>query len=136
MPTSKARILGDAKLTASIALPNADATPPVTTPIDLGPQPWNAIEGLSLKVSTTTGTGVNAKIITITVQHSDSAGSGFAAVPSLATLAITAASSAYAATTRTYAMPPDLKRYVRLSCAGESGGGNASNGAATISILR
>jgi hypothetical protein len=122
-------------LTKTIGLPDADATT-VTVGIDLGPQPYAAVENLDAVVSTTTATAVNAKVLTITVQHSDTLGSGYAAVPELGTLTITGAATAYAATTRIYKLPPTIKRFVRLSALGDDGGGDATDGTMILSILR
>jgi hypothetical protein len=132
MATSNDRLLGDAELIASAALPNADATPPTVT-LDLGPQPFSAVERIGITLKTTAATAVNAKTLIFTFQHSDAATSGYGAIAELGAITVIGASTSYAAFTRKVKLPPSIKRYLRVSCQGESGGGNASDGTMTLS---
>jgi hypothetical protein len=136
MPTSKARILGDAELTKSVALPNA-ANTAVTASINLGPQPYNATEGLNFNLRTTAGNGANNSTITAVLQHSNEAAANFTNIPELATLVLTDANNAgYPATARVVKLPPSTRQYVRVSATGVTGGGNAANGTITLSATR
>jgi hypothetical protein len=129
------RKLQDALLTVSKAMANADAVVN-TDPLDLGSvTPFPVTESIAAKIATTAATGVNTKIITIKVQHSDESDDNFTDVAELASLNITAATNAYAATERTVPLPPSIKRYVRLTQTGEDGGGNASNGTVSLTLL-
>ena len=128
------RRLKDASLIKPIALPNAAATVS-TASIDLGATtPFPVGDQFSVQVATTAATGVDTKIITVTIEDSAD-NSSFAAETGLSTLAITAASSSYAATSRSVALPPGARRYIRASATGESGGGNASNGTLTLQLV-
>lgn len=124
----------DADLVKSIALPNAAATV-VTAGVDVGA--GNATidpvgSEAEVNLVTTLATGVDTKIITCKLQ--DSADNvTFADIAGLGTRTITAASSAYAASTFKFRLPPHTRRYVRGSATGESGGGNASDG--TLSLV-
>lgn len=132
--TDNSRRLGDAELTATIALPVAGAT--VNTPvIDLGTQPYAAIESINVVVETTEATGVNGKTLTVTLQESDAAGSGFATAVGLGSRVITGAASKYAASTFTYKLQPGAKRYLRATVVSLDGAsGNSSDGDVTASV--
>ena len=132
MATANDRLLKDALLIASAALPNADATPPTVT-LDLGVQPFSAVERIGVTLATTASTAVNAKTLVFTFQHSDAATSGYATIAELGIITVTGAATAYSAFTQKVKLPPSIKRYLRVSCQGEAGGGNASNGAMTLS---
>ncbi len=128
------RAILDAQVKVSAALPNAGNTVN-TNAIDLGAvTPYPTTESFQVQVKTTAATGANNKNITIVVQDSAD-GSNFTNVASLATIVINEESSAYAATTRNYALPPDVRRYVRASAAGEATGGNAADGTLTLQGL-
>ena len=104
----------DALLTVTRALPAQNDTV-VSASIDLGiaaPAIAGTHSDLVLDVpATTTATGQTQ---TFTVQDSAD-NSSFAAVASLATLVLTGASNATAATTRRWRLPSDVRRYVRVS---------------------
>jgi hypothetical protein len=78
---------------------------------------------------------VDTKKATATIQHSDD-NSSFAAVDTLATVIQTGAGGAgAAAVTKRFKASADLKRYVRLSVAVESGGGDNTAASSTLSVV-
>lgn len=126
----------DNLLTQSVALPNA-ANTANTNSIELPQQakrPYT--EQIRVRLKTTAATGANDKNITITLQASNEAAANFANIADLATLVINEGSSAYAATEREIALPPELnKKYLRASAVGEADGGDASDGTLTVEIF-
>jgi hypothetical protein len=125
----------DADLKKSAAMANAAGTAD-TASIDLGDADpsQRAISVPDLLIKTTQATGVTGHVNTLTVQDSAD-NSSFAAVALLPAIAITAASSAYAATTVRLKLPrTGVRRYIRLHDATDSGGGNATDGTMTIAL--
>lgn len=104
----------DLLLTVTTALP-AQNTNSNSASLDLGvAAPEYAGEHSELVVlvpATTTATG---QTITVTVQDSAD-NSSFATVAALATLVLTGASNATAATTRRWRLPSNIRRYVRIN---------------------
>lgn len=104
----------DSLLTVTRALPGQNATVN-SSAIDLGivnPVLAGTHSDLVLDVpATTTATGQTQ---TFTIEDSAD-NSSFAAVAALATLVLTGASNATAATTRRWRLPSDVRRYVRVS---------------------
>jgi hypothetical protein len=129
------RKLQDALLTASKALPNADANV-ATDPIDLGSaEPYPTTESFAAELSTTAATGANNKNITAEIQHSDEPNANFAKIAELDTLIVTDANGAgYPAASRVVTLPPATKRYIRAFAEGEANGGNAANGAVSLRL--
>jgi len=126
----------DAQLQQSVALPNA-ANTVNTTSIDLGvATSFPVTDKCKVRISTTAGTGANNKNVTISLQASNEAAANFTNVSNVKTIVIPEVSTAYAATERTFALPPDLnKRYIRASAVGEANGGNAADGTLTIELV-
>lgn len=128
------RQLKDATLIVTAALPNA-ANTVNTNGIDLGATtPYPAVEKFQVEVATTAGTGANNKNVTIVIQDSAD-NSSFTNVATLKSVVIPEVSTAYAATTEVYALPPDVRQYIRASATGEANGGDASDGDLTVSLL-
>jgi hypothetical protein len=132
MPNANDRLLKDAQLIASTALPNAANT--VTATINLGPQPYSASERINIRINTTAGNGANNSTITAVFQHSNESNANFTNIPELATLVLTDANNAgYPATERKVKLPQSARQYLRVSATGVTGGGNAANGTLTLS---
>ena len=132
MATANDRLLKDALLIASTALPNASNT--VTATINLGPQPYSASEHINIRINTTAGNGANNSTITIVVQSSNESNANFTNIPELATLVLTDDDDAgYPATERKLKLPQSVKQYLRCTAIGVTGGGNAANGTLTLS---
>lgn len=131
------RKLVDASLKVSAALPNA-ANTVNTNSIDLGSsRPFPIGDHFSVQIKTSAATGANAKNLSIVLQHSDEDSANFTNIPTLGAPAvvITEANTAYAATVKNFALPPDAKRYIRASVTGEANGGDSSNGTLTMQLV-
>jgi len=126
----------DALLKVTVALPNAGATAN-TNGIDLGALvPYPVTENIQVEVVTAASTAANNKNINFVLQDSAD-NTTFANIGNLgAPLAIvTGNTTAHAATTHVYQLPPVTLRYIRASATGESNGGDASDGNITVTIL-
>lgn len=125
----------DADLKKSAAMANAAGTAD-TASIDLGDADpsQRGVDIPDLLIKTTAATGVNTHVNTLTVQ--DSADNiSFAAVAFLPAFTITAAGGAYAAQTLRTKLPlHNVRRYIRLHDATDSGGGNATDGTMTLAL--
>jgi hypothetical protein len=134
-PTNERR-LADANLSANCALPNA-ANTTSTNGIDLGQAtPFPLTEKVWLNIQTTSVAGTNTKNINIRVLDSaDNSSWTNVAVVANPVLRVTAADDAYAASNVNISLPPTIRRYVKIACVGESSGGDAGAGTATVKLL-
>jgi hypothetical protein len=108
------KTLRDLLLDVSRALP-AQNTTAASTAFDLEQVvPDTLPEHFELQIAVPATTTATGQTITITIQDSDD-NSAFAAVEQCATLVLTGASNATAATTRNWRLPSDVKRYVRAN---------------------
>lgn len=127
------RTIRDADLIKSVALPAAGAT--AVTPsirLDTGPH-VERFEGL-LSIPATPAL-VDAKTVTVTMQHSDDDVT-FTAIPELATLVVTGAGGAGAAASeRSFRFPGDVKKFVRASAAVQAAGGDNTAVLLSFSLL-
>lgn len=106
----------DALLTVSRALP-AQNTNANSSSIDLGVAlPEYVGEQAELVIAVPATTTATSQTITFTINDSAD-NSSFAAVSQLATLVLTGASNATAATTRRWRLPSTVRRYVRVNIA-------------------
>ncbi len=127
------RAITDAELSKNVALPNA-ANTTNTNGINLGTaQPFPVTEQIAVKIVTTAGTGANNKNVNIRLQDSAD-NSSFTNIATLAVVSINEGGSSYAATTEVFALPNDVRRYIRASATGEADGGNAADGTLTVSV--
>ncbi len=109
-----------------------------TNALDLGQDtPYPITEKFIAQIVTTAGTNAaNNKNINITIQSANvNLSANFVNVAELAPLTIMEVATGYAATTRNVTLPPGVNRYVRLQVKGESLGGNANDGTATLKLL-
>lgn len=115
------RILKDAELIVTTALPAAAANNN-SVAIDLG---YGVPENVQFELTVpATPSLVDAKTIIYTIQDSAD-NSSFAAIASLATVTSTGAASAgAAAVSHTVALPPSVRRYVRVNAAVLTAGGD------------
>lgn len=126
----------DTNLEVTKALPAAAATN-YSDPIDL----IDSAPGIKMRnaevevVLPATPALVDDKTITLTLQDSAD-GSSFAAIPSLATIVATGAGGAGAAAiTRSYKLPENVRRYIRLAQTVLTGGGTNTAISTTLSVL-
>lgn len=106
----------DALLTVSRALP-AQNTNANSSSIDLGVAlPEHVGEQSELVIAVPATTCATGQTITFTINDSAD-NSSFTAIPQLATLVLTGASNATAATTRRFRLPSTVRRYVRVNIA-------------------
>lgn len=130
------RTITDADLNKSLALPNA-ANTVNTNAIDLGQTtPFPITEKISVKITTTAATGVNTKNVNIRLMDSAD-NSSFTNVAQTANpiLRVTAADEVFAASNVIFSLPPNVRRYIRATALGESGGGDSSDGTFSIEVL-
>lgn len=130
------RRLADANLTEVKALPAAAAAN-YSTSIDLGQTTLGPLaDSIEVLVEIeATPALVDDKTITLTLKDSAD-DSTFTAIPSLATLVQTGASSAgAAAASRRYKLPPTTRRYIRLDGAVLSAGGDNTAKSYTLKLL-
>lgn len=130
------RRLADANLTKTKVLPAA-AGANAGNSIDLGQTTLGPLaDDLEVLVEIeATPDLVDDKTITLTLKDSAD-DSTFAAIPSLATLVQTGASSAgAAAASRRYKLPPTTRRYIRLEAAVLTGGGDNTAKNYTLKLL-
>lgn len=130
------RLVQDALLTQTKALPAAAGTVNGTA-IDTHATDPGAIGGHSnfqLSVPATPSLA-NSATLTFTVQDSAD-NSSFAAVSGLATLVMTGAGGVgSAAASQTWRLPPNLRRYVRVSVVESAAGGDNSAVSMTYKLL-
>lgn len=130
------RRLADANLTKTKALPAAAAAN-ATDSIDLGQTTLGpAADHIEVEISIpTTPALVDDKTITLTLKDSAD-DSTFAAIPAIATLVQTGASSAgAAAASRRFKLPPSTRRYLRLDAAVLTAGGDNTAVSYTLKVL-
>lgn len=111
-----------------------------TNAIDLGADtPFPTTEKIMVQISTVVATGANNKNINIALQDSNvntAANFTNVTVGSLPVVCIIPEVSAtYAASTFNIALPPNIRRFIRLKANTEASGGNASDGTYTLKIL-
>lgn len=99
---------------------------------DLGQVTGGRIEGLLVEVISPADVATTGKICTYTLEDSAD-DSTFAAVDPKVSTTITAASSALAAKTVEFPLPPNTRRYIRIAQTGDTLGSVA--GTFTISLL-
>lgn len=119
------RLLQDADLNREKALPAANATAS-TASVDLGStNPGAGLEPVEVEFAVEALPSlVDTKKCTLTMEDSAD-DSSFAAIAALATLVSTGASGAgAAANSRRIKLPPNVRRYVRVSAAVEAAGGD------------
>ncbi len=90
-------------------------------------------EGSELVIAVPATTCATGQTITVTIQDSAD-NSSFTAVPSLATLVLTGASNATAATSRPYRLPSTIRRYVRINVACSATTGDLTAISATMTL--
>ncbi len=118
---------------------NANSTS--TNVIDLGSTtPWSATERMMVQISTTIATGANNKNVNLALQHGSNASNlaNFTNVNAMGVAVlgiIPELNGNYAATTWNIALPPDIKRYIRVKENTESSGGGANDGTYTLRVL-
>ena len=130
------RLIQDAALKVTKALPAAAATANSDS-IDLGQSTADTInESFSVKLSAPAVANLaDTKTITYTFQDSAD-NSSFSAIPELATLVQTGAGGVGAsATTRTVRLPATARRYIRVSAAVASAGGDNTASSLTLQLL-
>ena len=114
-----------------------DSTPIHTTAatsatFDLGQVNGGLIENILVEVVSSASVATTGKICTYTLQDSAD-GTTFAAVDPAVTTTITAASSALAAKTVEFPLPPNTRRYIRVAQTGDTLG--SVDGTFTVSLL-
>jgi uncharacterized protein (UPF0333 family) len=135
-PANERRI-GDALLSVTAALPNA-ANTVNSNSVDLSQvTPFPTTEQMWIKISSTIATGANNKNINIRLTDSadDTTFANVANVANPLFVAVANATKFIPNTGVTFAMPKNIKRYVRLSALGEENGGDAGDGTYTFSVL-
>jgi hypothetical protein len=131
------RAIQDAQLSVSTAFGINNATTS-TNAIDLGAvTPFPVTEGFMVQISTTvTANAANNKNVNISFEHSNvNTAANFAAISELSTLVLAADGGNIAATTRNVALPPSVKRFIRIKCVTENAGGNPNDATATLKLL-
>ncbi|MBK8037688.1 MAG: hypothetical protein IPK22_11215 [Verrucomicrobiaceae bacterium] len=130
------RRLLDANLVKTKALPAAAAAN-FSTSIDLGQTTLGpAADAIEVEISIpATPALVDDKTITLTLKDSAD-DSTFTAIPSIATLVQTGASSAgAAAASRRFKLPPSCRRYIRLDAAVLTAGGDNTGVSYTLKVI-
>jgi len=127
----------DSSLKVTKALPAAAANN-TSDAIDLSAvSPGAAADVIEVEISVPALANlVEAKTVTCTLQHSDSASSGFAAISELATLVVTGGTgNGAAAASRTVRLPSSVKRYIAVNSAVLTAGGDNTASSVTLSVL-
>ena len=131
------RRLVDNSLTVTGTLPNA-ANTSNSNVIDLGRTvPFPLTEQVWLNIVTTTATGANSKNINLRVMDSAD-NSSFANVAVIANPVLRVTDNAgggYPAGNVNIALPPTIRRYLKVASLGEANGGDASDGSFTVKLL-
>ncbi len=129
------REIQDAGLKVTFALPNA-ANTVNSNAIDLGSTtPYPVTENIQVRLSATVATAANSKNINYVLQHSAEAAANFTNIGALAVKVVAGNATNAPAFTHNVALPPDTKRYLRVSATGEANGGNSADGTGTLQIL-
>lgn len=130
------RNIVDAGAKVTFALPNA-ANTVNSNIIDLGSTtPYPVTENLIVRLSGTVATAANSKNINYTVQDcADTNVSNFANIGALATKVVAGNAANAPAFTHDFALPPSVKRYIRVIATGEANGGNSADGTGTLQLL-
>lgn len=128
------RAIEDAELIITTALPAAGATAN-SVAIDLGQarvHPLNEAFDVTVSVPATPNLA-NTIAATFVLQESAEASANFTNIAELAVLTVTGTASGGAAASRTFKLPGDTLRYIRLS---QSVGGSGGNNVAVSSTLK
>lgn len=128
--------VADALLTITNALPTQTNTVNSSS-LDLGPTtPALAGANSDFLISAPDGAALNTgQTLTFTIQDSAD-NSTFAAVNTLPTYVVTGASNLVpAGSNRTFRLPPNIRRYVRVSCAASATAGTSASASFTAQIL-
>ena len=129
------REIQDAGLKVTFALPNAGNTVN-SNAIDLGnTTPYPVTEKIQVRLSGSVATAANSKNINYVIQHSAEAAANFTNIASLAVKVVAGNAANAPAFTHNVALPPDTKRYLRVSATGEANGGNSADGTGTLQLL-
>lgn len=124
----------DSSVKKSVALPNA-ANTTSTASIDLGANPFNVSQCLTVKINTEAATGANSKNINIRLMHSSESNANFTNISEIANpLLRVTDSSGYPASSAETTLPPSIKQYLRAAATGEANGGDASDGDLTLQL--
>lgn len=123
------RQLKDANFITTKALHTSEA---FSASFDLEQTNGGLIEGLLVEVASPADVATTGKICTYTLQDSAD-NSTFAVVDPKVSTTITAASSALAAKTVEFPLPPNTRRYIRIAQTGDTLGSVA--GSFTVSLL-
>lgn len=127
----------DQNLTKVTALPAAAATSnPTGLDTNCSPVVGDVANNAFFRIACpATPALVDAKTVIFTIEHSDAQGSGFAAVPGVATHTITGGSGAGAAALDVYRhVPRETKRFVRCTAAVLTAGGDNTAVSYTFSV--
>lgn len=133
---SAAHTISDAALSASIAMPNENATT-YSAFIDLGAvTPFPTTDKISLAaVAPAVANLANTKTITISVEDADAnANANAAALSLVGSKVITGGASGSAAVTTYFKLPSNTRRYVRLKAVGGSAAGTTITESGTAEI--
>lgn len=135
MPLQNLRLIQDALLQTSNALPDNAATVR-TAGIDLqAARPFPATERITVQIVTTAGNAANNNNINVRLQHANNnANANFVNIPELAIVSIFNAAGSYPATAANFALPPSTLRFIRAIATMEAGGGNATNGTLVVRV--
>ncbi len=132
-----AHTITDLSLKVTATLPNA-ANTVNSNSIDLGATtPFPITEKINVKISTTSAVGANTKNLNLRLQDSAEAAANFTNVAQTANpiLRVAESGSVYAASEVVIALPPNVKRYIRVAALGEANGGDSSNGTFAVEVL-
>lgn len=116
--------------------PNA-ANTTSTNVLDLGavvPFPTNEV--LTVRVSTTQGTGANSKNVNVFLQHSaDTNVSNFTNITGLGVQSIAGNATNFPASNLYFKLPDSVKQYIRAGALGEANGGDNGDSVVTLAVL-
>ena len=119
----------DALLKQTIALPAAGAVS-YSSPIQIDGGSVGMVVSVSVDALTAI---VDEKSVTVNIQESDSENSGYENISELSAIVSVGDTGAPAQTVEV-CLPPNPKKYIRLKCAVESGGGDNTAKNATLEI--
>ena len=131
-----ARAVKDSLLLANVACPVA-ANVVNTAGIDLGTtQPFPTDERFDVNVRMTAATSANTKNINVVLQGSTDNGNWTNIADLSNHVFASNAATTFPASSSAWKLPPGFaKRYIRVSAAGETNGGNSSDGTLTLELL-